>query len=69
MAKAKRTPLDKLNTLLFGKDLRITEGWRFRNLPAYGLWIRHAANIRLNNFVCNHPQSTWKKEIIKEDVL
>lgn len=45
------------------------EGWRFRNLPAYGLWIRHAANIRLNNFVCNHPQSTWKKEIIKEDVL
>ncbi|MGN0533822.1 MAG: glycoside hydrolase family 28 protein [Eubacterium sp.] len=45
------------------------EGWRFRNLPAYGLWIRHAANIRLNNFVCNHPRSTWKKEIIKEDVL
>ena len=23
MAKAKRTPLDKFNTLLFGKDLRL----------------------------------------------
>ncbi|MCH5321907.1 MAG: right-handed parallel beta-helix repeat-containing protein [Eubacterium sp.] len=45
------------------------EGWRFRNLPAYALWIRHATNISLENFTCLHPQKTWKKDIIKEDVL
>lgn len=45
------------------------EGWRFRNLPAYALWIRHAANISIENFVCLHPQKTWKKDIIKEDVI
>ena len=26
MAKKRRTASDKLNTLLFGKDLRVTEG-------------------------------------------
>lgn len=45
------------------------EGWRFRNLPAYALWARHASNITLDNFVCVHPQKTWKKDIIKEDVI
>ncbi|MCM1285046.1 MAG: glycosyl hydrolase family 28 protein [Acetobacter sp.] len=45
------------------------EGWRFRNLPSYSLWIRHAENINIENFVCNHPQPTWKKEIIKDDVI
>lgn len=45
------------------------ECWRFRNLPAYAMWIRHAANINTENFICRHPQKTWKKDIIKEDVL
>lgn len=45
------------------------ESWRFRNLPAYALWIRHAENVKIENFVCNHPQPTWKKEVIKEDLI
>lgn len=45
------------------------ESWRFRNLPAYALWIRHAENIIIDNFICNHRQKTWKKDIIKEDVI
>lgn len=45
------------------------ECWRFRNLPAYAMWIRHAENITIKNFTCNHPLPTWKKEIIKIDCL
>lgn len=45
------------------------ECWRFRNLPAYALWIRHAENVHIENFTCIHPQKTWKKAIIKEDVI
>lgn len=45
------------------------EGWRFRNLPAYALWIRHAKNISIENFKCHHPLKTWKKDIIKDDVI
>lgn len=43
------------------------ECWRFRNLPAYALWIRHAENITVKNFACNHPQPTWKKDIVEID--
>ncbi|MCM1113905.1 MAG: glycosyl hydrolase family 28 protein [Clostridium sp.] len=45
------------------------EGWRFRNLPAYAIWMRHTENISIRNFTCNHPQPTWKKEIIKIDSI
>ena len=45
------------------------ECWRFRNLPAYALWIRHAENVKIENFNCNHPQPTWKKDVIKEDLI
>lgn len=45
------------------------ECWRFRNLPAYAMWIRHAANIKVENFVCRHPMKTWKKDIIYDDVM
>lgn len=45
------------------------ECWRFRNLPAYALWIRHARNITISNFNCIHSQKTWKKDIITEDNL
>jgi hypothetical protein len=45
------------------------ECWRFRNLPSYAMWIRHAENINVENFSCHHPQKTWKKDIIMEDVL
>lgn len=44
------------------------ECWRFRNLPSYALWIRHASNVQIENFKCRHPQKTWKKDIIKIDV-
>ncbi len=45
------------------------ECWRFRNLPAYAMWIRHAENITVKNFTCNHPLPTWKKDIIKIDCI
>lgn len=45
------------------------ECWRFRNLPSYALWIRHAENITIKNFTCNHPLPTWKKEAIKIDCI
>lgn len=45
------------------------EGWRFRNLPAYALWARHVRGLTLEDFVCIHPQKTWRKDIIKADVI
>lgn len=45
------------------------ECWRFRNLPAYAMWIRHAEDVRVENFKCVHPAKTWKKEIIRQDVI
>lgn len=43
------------------------ESWRFRNLPAYALWIRHTKNVKIENFLCKHSLPTWKKEIVKSD--
>lgn len=45
------------------------ECWRFRNLPAYAMWIRHAADIDVCDFECRHPAKTWKKDIIRIDVI
>lgn len=45
------------------------ECWRFRNLPAYALWVRHCANLKTENFVCIHPRPTQKKETVTEDVI
>lgn len=45
------------------------ESWRFRNLPAYGLWARHTKSLKLLDFNCSQPRSTWKQEIISEDVI
>ena len=45
------------------------ECWRFRNLPAYALWVRHAKNLRIENFKCSPAPYTWKKEQIFKDVL
>lgn len=45
------------------------ECWRFRNLPAYALWMRHTENVSINNFVCSHPRDSWKKDIIKIDCI
>lgn len=44
------------------------ECWRFRNLPAYAIWARHAENIELTDFYCKPARDTWKKEFIFEDV-
>ncbi len=43
------------------------ESWRFRNLPAYALWARHVRNLKLLDFNCTVPKSTWKERIITED--
>ena len=45
------------------------ESWRFRNLPAYGLWARHVKGLKLLDFSCPPPRSTWKEFIITEDVV
>ncbi len=43
------------------------ESWRFRNLPAYALWARHVRGLKLLDFNCSAPRTTWKKDIITED--
>jgi polygalacturonase len=45
------------------------ESWRFRNLPAYGLWARHIRGLKLLDFSCTVPKSTWKQCIITEDII
>ena len=45
------------------------ESWRFRNLPAYALWARHVKGLKLLDFNCTVPKSTWKEAIITEDVI
>ena len=44
------------------------ESWRFRNLPAYALWARHVENLKLLDFNCTVPRSTWKEKIITDDI-
>ncbi len=44
------------------------ESWRFRNLPSYALWARHVSGLKLLDFNCSIPRSTWKKDIICEDI-
>jgi len=45
------------------------ESWRFRNLPAYALWARHVKGLKLLDFNCTVPKSTWKERIITDDVI
>lgn len=44
------------------------ESWRFRNLPAYGIWARHVKGLKLLDFNCSIPRSTWKEQFVMEDV-
>lgn len=45
------------------------ESWRFRNLPAYGVWARHVKGLKLLDYECAAPRSTWKEKFVMEDVL
>ena len=40
------------------------ECWRFRNLPAYGIWARHCRNLKIENFNCKGIKNSWRKEKI-----
>ncbi len=40
------------------------ECWRFRNLPAYGIWARHCRNLKAEKFRCEGISGTWRKEKI-----
>ena len=42
------------------------EANRFRNLPAYALFIRHAANVKTENLTCSPPVKGRKKIYIKD---
>jgi polygalacturonase len=44
------------------------ECWRFRNLPAYALWARHAQSLTVENFNCSPAPDTWKRGKIFKDV-
>lgn len=43
------------------------ECWRFRNLPAYGIWARHCENLQIENFKCKGIEGTWREERILID--
>lgn len=45
------------------------ESWRFRNLPSYAIWARHVKNLKLLDFECSTPRSTWKDKFIMQDVI
>ena len=45
------------------------ECWRFRNLPSYAIWARHAENVKIENFTCFPVPGTHRKEKIFEDVI
>jgi hypothetical protein len=40
------------------------ECWRFRNLPAYGIWARHCENLQITDFRCKGTRNTHRKEKI-----
>ena len=44
------------------------ECWRFRNLPSYAIWARHAENLKIENFNCFPVPGTHRKEKIFKDV-
>ena len=44
------------------------ESWRFRNLPSYAIWARHAQNLEIENFICFSVPGTHRKEKIFKDV-
>lgn len=43
------------------------ECWRFRNLPAYGIWARHCENLLIEDFRCKGIDGTHRKEKIFTD--
>ncbi len=43
------------------------ECWRFRNLPAYGIWARHCEDLTVEDFVCKGIKGTHRKEKILKD--
>ncbi len=40
------------------------ECWRFRNLPAYGIWARHCENLQIKDFSCKGIEGSHRKEKI-----
>ena len=44
------------------------ECWRFRNLPSYAIWARHAENLDIENFTCFPVPGTHRKENYFKDV-
>lgn len=45
------------------------ECWRFRNLPAYGIWARHCEKLKIVNFNCKGIEGTHRKEKIFIDCV
>lgn len=45
------------------------ECWRFRNLPAYGIWARHCKNLKLEGFRCKGVRNSHRKEKILKDCI
>ena len=45
------------------------ECWRFRNLPSYAIWARHAENLKIENFNCTPAPNHWRKEYFFKDII
>lgn len=45
------------------------ECWRFRNLPAYGIWARHCKNLKIRSFRCKGIKNSHRKEKIFKDCI
>ena len=45
------------------------ECWRFRNLPAYGIWARHCRNLKIEGFRCKGIAGSHRKEKILIDCI
>ena len=60
MAKRRRNPLDKLNTLLYGKDLRVTEGEPYTEVREFDFssdktWVSFGQNFGFTNSGRDEP--------------
>jgi len=45
------------------------ECWRFRNLPSYAIWARHAENLKIENFNCTPAPNHWRKKYVFKDII
>lgn len=63
---SRESPLILLYTPEYEKEY--PDSGRFHNLPAYGIWARHADGLTIENFSVVPPEKTIKREFVFSDV-